>query len=178
MRPRLLSCAALILLSGAVAGVFAGTGAARSSTPGDGCLVVNDGFGNVSINLSRGVIFGRVTSAFAITTDDTVPGDGSTVKVIGADERQVLPDGRVRYTSNSLAPMRFRTSGAVKIKVSQATQLDLSVVGKGTGWLSLGGFSPDLVGNDYSADAASFCQDKFLPIPAKPVKVPISSPDS
>ncbi len=173
MRP--LLSAVVIIASGLVVGLFAPLGGATVSAPGDGCLVVQSGFGNVSLVLSRGIVFGRLQSG-TVTTDDTISGDGPAPKVIGADTRLVLPDGRIRYTGNS---MRFRSSGAVKIKITEATLLDLSVAGKGVALLSAGTF--DVPGNIYSADAASFCQDKFqaLPVvPVKPAKVAISSPTS
>ena len=173
MRP--LLCAALVLASGLAVGIFAPRGDASARTPGDGCLVVQNGFGNVSLVLSRGVVFGRLTSG-TITTEDTIEGDGSTAKVIGADTKTVLPSGRIRYQGDLL---RFRSKGAVKIKITDATQLDLSIAGKGVAFLSAGTF--DVFGNVYSADAASFCEDNLLPLPvapAKPVKVTISSPDS
>jgi hypothetical protein len=167
-----------VIAAGVVLGITAPRGAARASAPGDGCLVVSGGFGNVSLALTRGVVFGRVGSVGATTmivTDDTNPGDGPPPKVIGADTQKLLPDGRIRYTG---ATMRFRSSGAVRIKITDATFLDLSVVGKGSGILSAGTFN--VPGNIYSVDAASFCQDNFVPLPqapAKPVKVAISSPD-
>ncbi len=175
MRP--LLCAVVVIASGVVVGVFAPRGAAIVTAPGDGCLVVQSGFGNVSLALSRGIVFGRLQSG-TITTDDTIEGDGPAPKVIGADTRQVLLDGRVRYTGNS---MRFRSTGAVKIRITDATLLDLSVAGKGLAFLSAGTFNVPGNVNVYSADAASFCQDKFLPLPVapvKPTKVTISSPSS
>jgi hypothetical protein len=175
MRP--LLCALAVLAAGVATGVVAPGGGATTSAPGDGCLVVNGGFGNISIYLTQGVVFGRVQSANSITTDDTVVGDGPPPKVFGADTRKVLPDGRIRYTSQN--SMRFRSSGAVRIRINDATLIDLSVVGKGYAYLSAGTF--DVPGNTYSADAASFCQDNFLPLPqlpAPPAKAVISSPDS
>jgi hypothetical protein len=175
MRP--LLSAAVVLASGLVVGIFVPSGTASVSAPGDGCLVIQSGFGNVSMVLSRGAVFGRLQSG-TIITEDTIQGDGLPApKVVGADTRTVLPDGRVRYKGDSI---RFRTSGAVKVKITDATLLDLSVVGKGIAFLSAGTFNP-VQSNLYSVDSASFCGDNFLPLPvlpAKPVKVTISSPDS
>jgi hypothetical protein len=178
-------CAIAVIVAGIVVGITAPRGAARASTPGDGCLVVSSGFGNVSLSLSRGVIFGRVQTIGAITVDDTNPADNSTAQVLGAGSSKALPDGRIRYTGNQTGtPIRFRSTGGVKIKITDATQLDLSVVGKGVAVLSSGTF--DVPGqNTYSVDAASFCQDNFQPVPppttnapGKPVKLSISSPTS
>ena len=41
---RLFACVSLILATGAVAGVLAPAGTARSANPGDGCLVVTKGY--------------------------------------------------------------------------------------------------------------------------------------
>jgi hypothetical protein len=139
----------------------------------------------VTISLARGVIFGRVTSINTITVDDTNPADNSSAQVLGAGTRTTLPDGRIRYTGNQTGtPIRFRSSGAVKIRITDATQLDLSVAGKGTAVLSSGTFSVPGQ-NLYSVDAASFCQDNFQSVPpptanapGKPVKLSISSPTS
>jgi hypothetical protein len=177
---RPLVCAAAILASLAAVGLGAPKGEARTATPGDGCLVINGGFGNVTVSLTRGLIFGRVTSISSITVDDVNPADIPPV-VYGYGTKTVLLDGRVRYTGNQTnAPIRFKSQGAVKIRISDATQLDLSVVGKGFAFLSSGGFTPDAQ-NLYSNDATSFCQDNFQPIPpsgTKPVKAIISSPTS
>ena len=181
---RLFLCALAVLACGVVVGVAAPRGAAKTSAPGDGCLVVDSGFGNVTVSLSRGVIFGRVSSINTITVDDLNPAD-SPPQILGAGSRTLLPDGRVRYTGNQTGtPIRFRSTGAVKLRITDATLLDLSVAGKGTASLSSGTF--DVPGqNLYSVDAASFCQDKFLVVPppttllpGKPVKLSISSPTS
>ena len=178
MRP-LFSAAAILAALAAVA-VAAPGGEARTAVPGDGCLVIDGGFGNVTISLARGVIFGRVQGISAITVDDTNPADNSTAQVFGYGSKTVLPDGRIKYTGNqNNAPIRFKSQGAVKLKVSDATLLDLSVVGKGSALLSSGTF--DVSDNLYSVDATSFCQDNFQPFPpsgSKPVKASISSPTS
>jgi hypothetical protein len=178
---RPLVCAAAVLASLAAVGLAAPKGEARTAVPGDGCLVVDGGFGNVTVMLTRGLIFGRVQSVSAIVVDDPVANDPTPPVVYGAGPKTLLPDGRVKYTgSQTNATIRFRSQGAVKIRISDATFLDLSVVGKGYGVLSSGGFTPDTQ-NTYSVDATSFCQDNFLPLPptgVKPVRVSISSPTS
>jgi hypothetical protein len=177
---RPLVCAAAILASLAAVALAAPTGEARTAVPGDGCLVIDGGFGNVTISLTRGLIFGRVTSISSITIEDVNPADNATPKVYGAGSMTVLADGRIKYTGNqNNAPIRFKSQGAVKLRISDATQLALSVVGKGYAFLSSGTF--DVSDNLYSVDSTSFCQDNFQPIPppgAKPVKASISSPTS
>ena len=179
MRP--LVCAAALLASLAAVGLAAPRGDARTSVPGDGCLVIDGGFGNVTVTLSRGLFFGRVGSVSSIVVDDPVVNDPTPPVVYGAGGKSLLPDGRIKYVGNQTnAPIRFRSQGAVKFKISDATLLDLSVVGRGFAFLSSGGFAPDTP-NTYSVDATSFCQDNFLPLPptgAKPVRVSISSPTS
>jgi hypothetical protein len=178
---RPLVCAAALLASLAAVGLAAPKGEARTAVPGDGCLVISQGFGNVTVSLTRGLIFGRVGSISAITVEDPVLSDPTPPVVYGYGSKTLLPDGRIRYTGNqSNAPLRFKSQGALKIRISDATLLDLSVVGRGYAVLSSGGFTPDTA-NLYSVDATSFCQDNFEPIPptgTKPVKVSISSPTS
>jgi hypothetical protein len=172
MRP--LPCAAVALASGLVVGIFAAGGGASVRTPGDGCLVVQNGFGNVSMVLSRGVVFGRLQSG-TIVTEDTIPGDGlPPPKVIGADTKTPLPSGKIRYEGDYL---RFRSTGAVKIKITDAVYLDLSVVGKGVAFLSSGTFLQPPT-SLFSVDASSFCEDNQQPLPATVTKYSISTPQS
>src|SRR5579859_5912736 len=168
MRP--LLCAAAIVFSGALAGVFATGGAASTATPGDGCLVVSKGFGKVTITLSRGIISGRFASGtlwYSDLNSDTprlpsVPGDVAFTKT---------SDHLWKYGTADF--LRFRTSGPTKIIVN-ATSMDLSVAGKGTGVLWTNGFIQSIAGT-FSADATSFCDDptSFLKMPVAPTKVQI-----
>jgi hypothetical protein len=172
MRP--LLCAAAILISGALAGVFASGGAAKATTRGDGCLVVSKGFGKVTITLSRGIIFGRFNSGTLwysdLNSDKTkppiVPGNVTFTKV----NDHLWKYGPADYLS-------FRTvGGPTKIIVTNATSMDLSVAGKGTAVLWTSHFLQSIAGT-YSADAKSFCDDptSFLKMPLVPTTVPISS---
>ena len=171
MRP--LLCAAAILAAGAVVGVAAPGGAARSSLAGDGCLVVSEGFGKVTINLRRGVVFGRFSSG-TLTVNDldgeakqpTING-GLTGSVAGVK----ISDHLTQYSADS---MRFRTSGPEKLTIN-ATFIDLSVAGKGSATLWSTSFEPDFSGT-FSVDAASFCTDNFQQMPALPKRFPISTP--
>ncbi len=171
MRP--LLCAALVLASGLVVGIVAPRGGATTSTPGDGCLVVQNGLGRITVSLTRGVVFGRFSQG-TVKIDDPIEGDGSPPSVYGAPAVK-LTDHRTSYTGDQV---RFRTAGAVKIVVN-AQAIQLSAVGKGWAQLfagdSLGGFVPGFSGK-FSVDAASFCQDNLLQMPAVATKYPISSP--
>jgi hypothetical protein len=180
MRP--LLCAAFVLASGLVVGIFAPGGDASANTPGDGCLVVQEGLGKVAISLTRGVVFGRFQQG-TVRIDDVVAGDGSTVRVIagtaplaGVKVTSPLPGAKTSdharlYTGDEV---RFRTTGAVRISVN-ALRIDLSVAGKGTATLSATTFEPDFSGT-FSVDAASFCEDNFQQMPATATRFQISSP--
>jgi hypothetical protein len=172
MRPRLLVGAALIVVSGALAGVFATVGDARSSTPGDGCLVVSKGFGKVTITLTRGVVFGRFQEGWVSYSD--VDGDGTTTnlpKVPGVIPTKI--NDHV-WKFGPAADVRFRSSGPTKLIVN-AQSVDLSVAGKGTASLFLNGWIQEFAGK-FSADDASFCEDNFQKMPLTPTRFQISSP--
>ena len=180
MRP--LLCAAVVLASGLVVGIFAPGGDASANTPGDGCLVIQEGLGKVTISLTRGVVFGRFQQG-TVKIEDVVAGDGSTVKVIAGTSPLpgvkatsplpgVKPNDHLRiYTGDQV---RFRTTGAVRINVN-AQLIDLSVAGKGTAVLWSADFEPDFSGT-FSVDAASFCEDNFQQMPATATRFQISSP--
>ncbi len=170
MRPYL--CAAVLIVTGLVAGITAPGGSARSSTPGDGCLVVSQGFGKVTVTLTRGVIFGRFQSGYLVYNDQggapklpIVPGVTFT--------KAVATDHIWKY--GPADSVRFRATGPTKLIIN-AQFIDLSVAGKGTAVLSVGGFLPDITGNKFSVDAASFCEEDFQQMPPLPTRVPISSP--
>lgn len=173
MRP--LLCAALIAVSGVVAGVFASGGAAQTATPSDGCLVVQGGYGKVVITLTHGVVFGRFVSGQLWYSD------------LGLGKTQ-LPTVNVSPTKTkdhvwwygTAENVRFRATGPTRLIV-YAQQMDLSVAGKGTAtiWNAKFGFVPSTVQpplNAYSTDAASFCEDNFQKMPQAPTRVQITSP--
>src|SRR5579859_3795983 len=105
MRLRPLFCAALIIGCGALAGVFAGAGSAGTSTPGDGCLVVQGGFGKVTITLTRGVVFGRYTDGFMLYNDQG--GDVNLPNVPGVTPTKSLTNDHVWKYSDA-TNVRFR----------------------------------------------------------------------
>ena len=176
MRPRPFFCAALIVVSGVCAGLFAGTSAATTKTPGDGCLVVQGGYGKVKITLSRGVVFGRFVSGQLWYSD------------LGLDKPQlpnvpgIIPTKTKEHVwwYGVAENVRFRAAGPTTLTV-YAQQMDLSVAGKGTATISNAGFrfAPSTVlppSNAYSIDAASFCEANFQKMPQLLTKVQISSP--
>ena len=177
MRP--LLCAAAILVSGAVAGVYAAVVSARSTTPGDGCLVVQGGFGKVTVTLTKGVVFGRYTDGFLLYNDQG--GDVNLPNVPGVFPTKSLINDNVWKYSNA-TNVRFRTTGPTKLTID-ATFINLSVAGKGTAVLSRAGLThvPSTLlppSNAYSVDAASFCEDNFQKMPLALTKVQIASPVS
>jgi hypothetical protein len=172
MRPRLLVGAALIVVSGALAGLLATTGSARSSAPGDGCLVVSKGFGKVTITLSRGVVFGRFQEGTLAYSDQD--GDDTTTnlpKVPGVVPTKVNDH---LWKFGPAANVRFRSSGPTKLIVN-AQSVDLSVAGKGTATVFLNGWIQEFAGK-FSVDDESFCEDNFQKMPLTPTKFQISSP--
>ena len=168
MRP--LACAALVIASGALVGVFAPGGRATSravTTPGDGCLVVKQGIGKVVVALTRGVVFGRFDEG-TVKFDDVLAGDNSTIKVFPATPTRVTDT----WTTYSGSQIRFRTSGAVRISFT-GQLLDLSAVGKGTTWLSSAGLG---FAGTFSVDASSLCLDGFQDMPPIATKFQIANP--
>jgi len=172
MRPLLVAC--VIAFSGALSGLTASGVGAEVRTPGDGCLVVQNGFGVVTVNITQGVVFGRV-GAGVVTVEDTAVDDGKVARVKGAQTKTVIGN-RTRYESEST--IRFRASGPTKLTLN-AQFINLSLVGRGVAILSAAGFT-DVPGQDtnlFSYDAASFCEDNFETLPAKPTRYMISSPE-
>jgi hypothetical protein len=170
MRPRVL--ATLLVLSIGAAGAFAAAGEAQANSPGDGCLVVNKGFGKMTLTLSRGIVFGRFQSGTLTYTDqDTSDSVTNLPKVPGVSPTKV--NDHV-WTYGPADLVRFRSAGPTKLTVN-ATSVDLSVAGKGKAVLSVNGFIQDIAGK-FSVDASSFCEDGFQKMPLNPTRVLISSP--
>jgi hypothetical protein len=173
MRPRLLVGAFLIVVSGALAGILATTGEARSSAPGDGCLVVSKGFGKMTITLTRGVIFGRFQEGSLTYVD--LDGDDTTTnlpKVPGVTPTK-FNDHVWKFVAAG-PNVRFRSAGPTKLIIN-AQSVDLSVAGKGTATLFLDRWIQDFAGK-FSVDADSFCEDNFQKMPLIATKFQISSP--
>jgi hypothetical protein len=170
MRPRVL--ATLLVVSIGAAGALAATGSARSLTPGDGCLVVQQGYGKVTIALTRGVILGRFQSGTITYSDQDITDAAVNLPRVPG----VLPTkvGDHTWTYGSADNVRFRASGPTKLTIN-ATFMDVSVAGKGWTRLSVAGFIQDIAGK-FSVDDASFCSAGFQKMPLTPTKFQISSP--
>src|SRR5262252_2104566 len=155
MRPRVL--ATLLVLSIGAAGAFAATGSAQPTTVGDGCLVVEQGYGKVTITLTRGIIFGRFQSGTITYSDqDTTDAVSNLPKV-----PQVIPTkvGDHTWVYGPADNVRFRTAAPTKLTID-AQYISLSAAGKGWTRLSVGtgpsAFSQDIAGK-FSVDDKSFC---------------------
>jgi hypothetical protein len=171
VRLRLLLIAVVIGVCGVVAGVAAPGGSARPGALGDGCLVMSQGFGKVTITLTRGVVFGRFQEGWVAYSDVDGDATANLPKVPGVPFTKVADH---LWKFGPAANVRFRSSGPTKLIVN-AQSVDLSVAGKGTAVLSVNGFIQDFAGK-FSVDAASFCEDNFQQMPLTPTRFLISSP--
>jgi hypothetical protein len=105
--------------------------AVASTSAGEGTLSVEDGRGKVNLQ-ARGGVFGRLDRG-TLTVYDTTPGDANVPVVTGADLPEVfLADTGVRYRGSGI---RFRVIGGGFRLVIQGRGIDLSVVGKGSGYI-------------------------------------------
>lgn len=133
-----------ILLALLAVAVPVGAGAAASG--GEGTLSVEDGRGKVSLQ-ARGGVIGRLDRG-TITVYDTTPGDANDPVVTGAYQPELFQaDGGIRYRG---AGLRFRViGGGFKILIA-GRGIDLSVVGKGSGFIEGDTAEPGV----YSLDGA------------------------
>jgi len=169
---RPLVCAAAILVSGLAVGISAPSGAASHATPGDGCLVVTDANGRVSLNLTRGIVFGRFDSGTIVASDDgaQLPTVKSAVATLTG-----VKIGEHTWKYGPADNVRFRTSGPTKLTVREANFIELSAVGRGTATLSGASFFQPAT-SSFSVDSSSFCLDGQQDMPSIPTKYQISSP--
>lgn len=126
----LLGLLALALPVAGVAGLSAGEGA----------LTVDDGRGLLSLT-ARGGIIGRLDRG-SVTVYDLTPDDANQPAVFG-DDLPILFVGEsgIRYSG---AGLRFRITGGRYKIVVEGRGIDVSAVGKGTGWIVGDGDSPGL----------------------------------
>ncbi len=163
MRKTLLCLALLALLLPLAAAAAVGAG--------DGTLSVEDGRGKVNVD-ARGGVIGRLDRG-SITVYDKTPGDANVPVVTGADQPEIFQvDGGIRYRG---AALRFRViGGGFKIMI-QGRGIDLSVVGKGSGFIEGDALEPGV----YSLDGAdcrksrSSCEE--LPLPG--LRFKLGGPD-
>jgi hypothetical protein len=138
---------------------------------GDGTLSVEDGRGKVTLQ-ARGGVFGRLDRG-TVTVYDTTPVDANFPVVTGADQPEAfLVDGGVRYRGTGI---RFRVIGGGFKLLIQGRGIDLSVVGKGSGFIEGDTLEPgvySLDGADCRKNRAS-CEE--LPFPG--IRFRLGAPD-
>ena len=153
MRMTLL-CLALLALALPVAAVSA-------LDAGEGTLSVADGRGKVTLDVRGGVI-GRLDRG-QITVYDKTLSDAHYPVVNGSDVPEVyLADGGVRYRG---AGLRFRLIGGGYRILIQGRGLDLSVVGKGSGFIEGDTLEPGWYSLDGADCSKSRLDCELLPEP-------------
>ncbi len=142
-----------------------------ASRAGEGTLSVEDGRGKVNVQ-ARGGLIGRLDRG-TITIFDTTPNDANIPVVSGHDQRpQAVGATGLRYRG---AGIRFRVIGGGFRVVIQGRGIDLSVVGRGSGFLEGESFDPGLYsldGEDCRTDAST-CE----PLPQPGVRFKLGGPE-
>jgi hypothetical protein len=127
--------------------------AVSATSAGEGTLSVDDGRGKVNVR-ARGGVIGRIDRG-SITIVDLTPGDASQPVVSGVDEPPLLiGENGIRYRG---AGLRFRVIGGNFRILVQGRGIDLSVVGKGEGFIEA---DDSLDPGVYSLDGADCRKDR------------------
>ena len=116
----------LVLFPLAGALVVPGIAGSTPLAPGDGTLSVKDGKGTVIVWVKGGVI-GRFAEG-QVTVTDQEPYDDRFPQVWGAEEERPVTEKKTVYPGNNV---RFLLTGGSYIVRINATDINLSVVGKG-----------------------------------------------
>jgi len=178
-RPILVVRMRKLLVLGALALVFAApaTSQADRQPPGDhqpagdGCLVVTNGNGTITI-LAQGGLVGRVDQG-QVTVDDPNPTDVTSPKVFGADFSTDLGKNKTTYSGSNNLRFRFTGGGPFRVVVT-GIGIDLSAIGHGRALLN--GAHYIQTGGSYSADADSLCSSNVKSFPESPTKVVVGTP--
>ena len=129
---------------------LAGYAAVRA---GEGTLSVDDGRGKVTVR-ARGGVIGRLDRG-SITIFDLTPGDANQPVVIGDDQPvRLVGENGIQYRG---AGLRFRVIGGSFRVLVQGRGIDLSVVGKGDGFIEA---DDSLDPGVYSLDGADCRKDR------------------
>jgi hypothetical protein len=136
----------------------------------DGCLVVNNGQGTVTVSATGG-IFGRFDQG-RVTIDDLSPG-GKGPKVFGAELVRTVTETKTTYIGTDVR-FRFTDGGAYRVSVT-AVGVDLSAIGRGFATVNGGGFFEP---GTYSTDADSLCSKNFKPMPRTATKLQLGTPST
>jgi hypothetical protein len=142
-------------------------GSAVAAAPSDGTLTVKNGIGRIVIT-GKGAIIGHFDTGY-VQVKDPDPNDGTGAIVDGADATRFINEKTTRYSGTDV---RFRMIGGTFAITIVATNIDLSLVGKGTVVIVGRGTDDD---GSYSLNGASATQLPF-PLPdsfsLKPVPQP------
>lgn len=145
--------------------------AAAAVSAGDGTLSVEDGRGKVNID-ARGGVIGRLDRG-SITVYDKTPGDANVPVVTGADQPEIFQiDGGIRYRG---AALRFRIIGGGFRIMVQGRGIDLSVVGKGSGFIEGDTLEPGVYSLDGADCRKSRASCEELPQPG--IRFKLGGPD-
>lgn len=137
---------------------------------GEGTLSVEDGRGKVNVS-ARGGVIGRLDRG-TVTIFDTTPEDDNLPVVTGDDQPVVLVgENGIRYRG---AGIRFRVIGGGFRVLIQGRGIDLSVVGKGTGFIEGDILTPGV----YSLDGADCRKNRAdcTPLPVPGVRFRLEAP--
>jgi hypothetical protein len=130
---------------------------------GDGALSVENGRGKVNVQ-ARGGLIGRLDRG-SVTIYDLTPADAHDAVVSGDYQPLVVSQNGLRYRGQGI---RFRIIGGGFRVVIQGRGIDLSVVGRGNGFIEGEGPDPGL----YSLEGAD-CRknaDSCDPLPREGVR--------
>ena len=126
--------------------------AVSATSAGEGTLSVDDGRGKVTVR-ARGGVIGRLDRG-SVTIFDLTPGDANQPVVSGDDQPVVLVgENGLRYGG---AGLRFRVIGGNFRILVQGRGIDLSVVGRGEGFIEGDTLEPGV----YSLDGADCRKDR------------------
>jgi hypothetical protein len=115
-----------------------GAALARPNAPGEGTLLIKDGVGKITVTAKGGVI-GHFGDGL-LTVRDPNPNDDINEIVTGAEFRDPVNDLVTKYWGKDV---RFRYIGGKFTVTIQGSDIDLSVIGKGTVFLSGKGTADD-----------------------------------
>lgn len=166
MRKAVLLC---VLAATAATALAVAPSQAGSAAPDDGCLVVQSGRGIVQLS-AKGFVFGRFDEGQVEITDPVA--DDGAVKVFGYEKKRAISETKSLYIGFQV---RFRASGAFRIRVEANSGIEVSAAAKGTASLSSDDFFD---AGQYSVDAASFCEARFQAMPDVPTKLTIAAATS
>jgi hypothetical protein len=127
--------------------------AVSATSAGEGTLSVDDGRGKVTVR-ARGGIIGRLDRG-SITIFDLTPGDANQPVVTGDDQPiRLVGENGILYRGLGL---RFRVIGGSFRVLVQGRGIDLSVVGRGDGFIEA---DDSLDPGVYSLDGADCRKDR------------------